>query len=211
MKVSKSYQFKELEEKMLAEAETKRAQWLEKNGFNENKETYVYFQRDSYNVKDQLKDAGFHFSSFLLWHAPQVPEGYEDKVIKVHFNEVCCFSAWGDGHYIKDARSKIEGAIKQAQPPILSEWIGNIGDRIKELPVILTLVRGFEGQWGYSQLVRFEDERGNVLKWFTSVDLSDYSVGDQIQLTATIKDHIEDKYEDNAHVTIITRAKLKVA
>ena len=47
-----------LKAKMKAEFATKRAQYLEKMGFNKDEVTYIYFPADSYNVKETLKANG---------------------------------------------------------------------------------------------------------------------------------------------------------
>ena len=203
----------ELEKKMQAEFAANHAKWLDKNGFNENEETFIYFPNDSYSIKDKLKEAGFRFSSFLLWHAPQIPEGYEDKVIKMRLKECAEICAWGTANYFPGIRDKVENALKEARPhiDINSEWVGEIGERLKEIPVTLSFVRGFEGYYGFSQIVKFQSEEGNYFTWFTAVNLSSYEIGDKLLLTGTVKDHIEDKYMDNAHVTLLNRCKLKVA
>lgn len=203
----------EKEKKMKEEFTENHTKWLDKNGFNENEETFIYFPDDSYNVKNELKEAGFRFSSFLLWHAPQIPEGYEDKVIKMRLEECAETCAWGTANYFPGVKNKVEDALKKARPriDINSEWVGEIGERLKEIPVTLSFVRGFEGHYGFSQVVKFQSEKGNYFTWFTAVDLSSYEMGDKLLLSGTVKDHIEDKYMNNAHVTLLSRCRLKIA
>lgn len=91
---------------------------------------------------------------------------------------------------------------------INSQWIGEEKERVRGLSVTLTDIRGFEGYYGYSQIVRFVTEDGNILKWFTGVEIP-FEIGDTLTLDGTIKQLVEDKYEDDAQVTILTRCKIR--
>jgi ribosomal protein S27AE len=42
------------EKKMKEEFAENHVKWLDKNGFNENEETFIYFPDDSYSVKNEL-------------------------------------------------------------------------------------------------------------------------------------------------------------
>lgn len=192
------------EQKMKAEYANKRAKWLEENGFNENLTTFVYFPADSFEVKDNLKDAGFKFNRSLLWHVAMIPTGYEESCIEVSFNEIGEFSAWGEGHFNPDAKKIIENKIKKARPASKSQWIGEEKDKIVDLPVVLVSIHGFETRYGYSQVVKFLNG-DNIITWFTAVDIK-FEPGDNILLSGTIKKL--DEYKGEAQ-TIMTRCKLK--
>ena len=200
----------EREAKMLAEYDDKRKKWIADNGFNEEGVTYVYFPADSYDVKEDLKEAGFRFNYSIFWHIAEVPEGYADKVIEVHLDDVVEFSAWGEGHYTMETKEKVEAAMKAARPHVdsVSEWVGEGKDKITDLQATLVDIHNYQTHYGLSSIVKFVTSEGNILKWFTSVNLA-FSVGDEVLISATIKELITDKYEDDAKVTVITRAKLK--
>jgi hypothetical protein len=87
-----------------------------------------------------------------------------------------------------------------------SEHIGNIGERIKGIKAVITMVRGFDGQFGECFMVLFEDSDGNKFKWFTSTDV-DYEVGDEVVVTGTVKKH--DAYK-GVKQTVLTRCNIKV-
>lgn len=216
MEASKEKTFQKKEEerkaKMLAEYNNKRKKWLEDNGFNENEITYVYFPSDSYEIKEKLKELGFRFNYTLLWHIAEVPEGYEDKVVEISLRDIAEVSAWGDAHYIEGAKDKVVGIMKAArpQPTHTSEWIGEVKDKFTDLAVTLVKVHGFTSKFGYSQIVVFETETGDLVKWFTAVNIP-FESGDKLLLSGTIKELTEDKYEDNAHVTLVTRCKMQEA
>lgn len=194
----------EQEQKMKAEYEEKKQEWLEKNGFNENLTTFVYFPADSFEVKDKLKEAGFKFNNSLLWHAAAVPQGYEESCVEIHLDEVVELCAWGTGNYKPTARTTVEEILKAARPASKSQWIGEEKEKLTDLPVTLVSIHGFEGRYGYSQVVKFHNG-DNILTWFTATHI-DAEPGDSLLLSGTIKSH--DTYDGEA-ITIMTRCKLK--
>lgn len=197
----------ERERKMKAEYADKRAKWLEENCFNENLTTFVYFPADSFEVKDSLKDAGFRFSKNLLWHIANIPEGYEDKVVEITLDQVAEIGAWGEGFYRPDARAFVDDMLKNCRPveESTSEWLFEEKERFYDYAVILKSVRGMETRYGYTQLVKFEDANGNILQWWTAVEIK-AEVGDQVLLTGSVKAH--DEYK-GVKSTTVTRCKIK--
>ena len=195
------------EQKMKAEYADKRAKWLEENCFNENLTTFVYFPADSFEVKDSLKDAGFRFSKNLLWHIANIPEGYEDKVVEIALDQVAEIGAWGEGFYRPGARTFVDDILKNCRPieESTSEWLFEEKERFYDYAVVLKSVRGMETRFGYTQLVKFEDANGNILQWWTAVEIK-AEVGDQILLTGTVKAH--DEYK-GVKSTTVTRCKIK--
>lgn len=195
------------EQKMKAEYANKRAKWLEENCFNENLTTFVYFPADSFEVKDSLKDAGFKFNHSLLWHIANIPEGYEDKVVEITLDQVAEIGAWGEGFYRPDARTFVDDILKNCRPAeeSTSEWLFEEKERFYDYAVVLKSIRGMETRFGYTQLVKFEDINGNILQWWTAVEIK-AEVGDQVLLTGTVKAH--DEYK-GVKSTTVTRCKIK--
>jgi len=89
-------------------------------------------------------------------------------------------------------------------PASTSEWIGEKGDKILNLPVTLVSIRGFQGKYGFSQVIKFKTEEENVLTWFTTVNIK-IAEGDNCVLSGTIKSL--DTY-NNEKITVMTRCKL---
>ena len=195
------------EQKMKAEYANKRAKWLEENGFNENLTTFVYFPVDSFEVKDSLKDAGFKFNRSFLWHIADIPEGYEDKVVEITLDQVAEIGAWGEGFYRPGARTFVDDILKNCRPieESTSEWLFEEKERFYDYAVVLKSVRGMETRFGWTQLVKFEDANGNILQWWTAVEIK-AEVGDQVLLTGTVKAH--DEYK-GVKSTTVTRCKIK--
>ena len=196
------------EQKMKAEYANKRAKWLEENCFNENLTTFVYFPADSFEVKDSLKDAGFKFNRSLLWHIANIPEGYEDKVVEITLDQVAEIGAWGEGFYRPDARTFVDDILKNCRPveESTSEWLFEEKERFYDYAVVLKSVRGMETRFGWTTLIKFEDDHGNILDWWTNTDVK-AEVGDRILLTGTVKSHNEYK---GIKSTTVTRCRLKI-
>ena len=196
------------EQKMKAEYANKRVKWLEENGFNENLTTFVYFPADSFEVKDSLKDAGFKFNRSLLWHIANIPEGYEDKVVEITLDQVAEIGAWGEGCYRPNARTFVDDMLKNCRPieESTSEWLFEEKERFYDYAVVLKSVRGMETRFGWTTLIKFEDDHGNILDWWTSTDVK-AEVGNRILLTGTVKSHNEYK---GIKSTTVTRCRLKI-
>lgn len=191
------------EEEMKAGAEKKRQDWLQKNGFDAEGNTYIMIGLNTYEIKDELKAKGWKYNDFLRWHAAS-PAGYEDNVYKMHWTEGFQTTAWGDMHPISGIQAKVDALINDAKPQSNSDWVGEVGKRLHDIPVTLVSIYAFEGRYGLSQVVKFVDENQNILTWFTSVEIK-LEVGDSCFLSGTVKEHSEYKGERN---TVLTRCKI---
>jgi len=191
----------EAEARMKAEYADKRKKWLEDNNFSEDGFTYV-ITGDSYSIKDELKDAGFKFDYVLLWHKAD-PAGYEDRTLKISLDEVVEINAFGVGHYKEGAKDYVESLLRSTSPESASEWIGEVGSVITR-EVKLILRKNFETRFGLSTVYRFEDAEGNILVWFSSVEIHK-EAGDQFKIKGRVKSH--DEYK-GIKQTILTRCTI---
>ena len=195
----------EQKKKMEEEFASNRVKWLEENGFNEDEITYVYAGADSYQIKDELKEAGFRFSANLKWHKATRDEKYADNLIEVKLGDLAQWSAWGKASYNSDAQKIVEEKIAAVQPESTSTWIGEVGDKLKDIKVKLTRKYNFNGKYGVTTVYNFVTEDGNNLTWFSST-YQPYDIGEWVKIKyTTIKDHSEYK---GVKSTIITRTKL---
>lgn len=195
----------EQKKKMEAEFETNRIKWLEENGFNTDEVTYIYAGADSYQIKDELKDAGFHFSSTLKWHKPTRDEKYANNLIEVKLSDIAEWSAWGKASFNRDSQKIVEEKIAETQPKVDSNWIGEVGDKITNIKVQLIRKYTMDGKYGVTTLYGFQDENGNIINWWSST-FQEVELNDWVMITrATIKKL--DEYK-GVKQTIITRAKL---
>ena len=188
-------------------ASYKEGEWFKKNGYNEKGLTYVYFPADSYEIRDTLKDAGFKFDKVLLWHAPEIPAGYEDKVIEVWFDALGVMTAWFEGFYGPDANTKVRTRVKEMQPAkeTISEWIGEIKDKVTFTGRVI-MNKPVSTKYGITNLIKFEDENGNIIQWWTTSSAVEIlESGLTFTMTGTIKSLDEwngDKF------TTVTRCKI---
>ena len=168
-----------------------RAEWLEKNGFSQDGITYCIYGDDTYAIKDYLKEQGCKFSPLLKWHAPtkvEVPEGY--GFVEFKFEELAEWSdAEGTVFYYENSKNIVDRRFKEVEGPSLSEYIGEVGERIRNLTAIFKSSRGFAGAYGWTNIYTFESG-ADVLVWFTQKDLT-LEKGAIIDLTGTVKKHEE--------------------
>lgn len=190
-----------LEKKMKEEFDTKKSEWLEKEGFNDNLTTFVV-TGDSYSIKEELKAAGFRFNNHLKWH--RATPG-EFPCIEIKAEEVLDFSAWGTGSYHADAQKVVQDKLDALKPKSTSEWVGEEKDRITDLLVTVKNIHRYESRYGYGRIYTFEDENSNIIKWFTSSN-PQIDAGEQVLMSATIKELSEYKGEKQ---TVIIRPKFK--
>lgn len=166
-----------------------KAEWLEKNNFNKNGETWIICGGDTYAIKDELKELGFKFSPILKWHINaiiEIPEEYH--LFKVSFETVYEWNdTYNNAYPLAAAKEKIEAAMRAFDKPSLSNFIGIIGERLRNVPAIYISQRGFNTQYGYTLLHTFQIGE-DVLVWFTQKELN-FEKGQSILLSGTIKKH----------------------
>jgi hypothetical protein len=85
-----------------------------------------------------------------------------------------------------------------------SEWIGELKQRLKGLVFTVTFTKTIEGHYGTKQLTKGHDADGNLLIWWASGGTW-LDQGHTYELTATVKSHDRDSYQNDAKVTEITR------
>jgi hypothetical protein len=98
-----------------------------------------------------------------------------------------------------EARQEIK---KETKPAYISQYIGNAKERIERTLIVCGKTVCFS-QFGEIQLIRFKDELGNLINWFSS-RFFDWEDGAVINAKFTIKRH--DIY-DGKKITYINRLK----
>lgn len=165
--------------------------WLEKNGFSELGLTYVIWGDDTYSIKDWLKEQGCKFNPTLKWHSPtplDLPVGF--GTICFSFDEL---GEWSDEHkdvfFYDNAKATVERKVREMEGPSLSEYVGEVGQRLRNLTAIFKSTRGFMGRYGWTNIHTFQVGE-DILVWFTASDL-DFEYGTIVDLTGTVKIHEE--------------------
>lgn len=162
-------------------------EWMEKNAFDSDGLTWCVFGEDTFSIKDELKKLGCKFSPVLKWHAGvplEVPIGY--GMFSIEFNEVLEWNEeQGMAYFLPDAQEKMDKKFAELQGPSLSEFVGTVGERLRNLTVKLKSAVGFDGNYGWTNIYKFL-YGDNELVWMTSKEL-EFEKGDILDLTGTVK------------------------
>lgn len=165
------------------------SKWKEKNGFSENGETFAVFGEDTYVIKDSLKENGFKYCPILGWHTSdpenlELPEGY--TLVRFAFEEICVWSEEDtNGYYTENSKNFVQQRFAELAGPSLSEFYGEVGERLRKVTAIYKSTRGFEGMYGYTHIHTFQIGE-DVLVWFTQKALG-LAKGTPILLSGTVK------------------------
>lgn len=181
----------------------------ESNGFNSEDKTYVYVG-NTYACKDSLKAAGAKYNPDLGWHSPQIIDIPDDcKMYEVDFNDLYnvnekgfCQSKINIKNYVKQLSD--EAFPPEEKPEASGEFLGEIGDRLRNINVTVSAVRSTETMYGTMNIYSFKDENSNTLVWMTS-SFQDIEPGQKYILSGTVKEH---KVFNNINQTQLSRCRL---
>ena len=144
---------------------------------------YMHNLRLSFHddVLDSERHAGLAISAVAAWH-----RALERELRLAKAREKDAVSAW-------------QGEKKDA----VSAWQGEKKERLKGVKVTLEMVRsiGDNGYGGWTRLLKFRDEAGNLYTWFTASETG-IDIGEQAVIDGTVKDHTEYK---GVRETLLTR------
>lgn len=196
-------------EEKLAAAEQKKVEWLKREGFGEQGTTTIYIAADSYSRKDELKANGWKYSTLIGWHTSFENAHKDDlfpaeSLMTLPWEDLVSFNIYGEGFWLSGAKAYVDSIKEAHKPKSASEWIGIEKDKIFDLSVVVKAVRGFMGQFGWTSVITFLHGESELV-WFTSTNFN-YAAGDQLIISATVKEHKEYK---GVKQTVITRVKVK--
>lgn len=186
-------------EKQKAEAPAKRQAWLDKYNIS-NGIVLVVAGCNTYNIKDELKEKGAKFYSGLGWFfgtdtAPNEISDPNAFLFQYDIEKLMYWNEVGGGPYFLDgALDEMKADIKQMiasrnKETSNSQFVGEIGERLRNMKATFVSSRYFEGNWGGSFVYTFE-VNNNIFTWFTQKMLT-INEGDVIDLTGTVKNHTE--------------------
>lgn len=190
---------------LAAHSEENMKKWWSKNGIGEDGSIYC-ITGDTYAIKDKLKELGCRFSPILKWYSPiplDLPEDY--PIIKFDFFELYEWQPQMKTAFLfENAKMKIEKKIAELQGPSLSEYVGTVGDRLRNITARYDSSHGFMGSFGWTYIHTFYCG-DNCLVWMTSKEL-ELEKGAVVDLTGTIVKHEEYR---NVKTTRINRCIIK--
>jgi hypothetical protein len=93
--------------------------------------------------------------------------------------------------YEREMTKKAKAEADAKLPP--SNWVGEIGQRIKDVRVKVVFTREFDGAYGLTTLYVMKDALGNDYKTFYSGSSWSAEKDDELLITGTIKKHEEYK------------------
>ena len=96
-------------------------------------------------------------------------------------------------------RRRIERQAQQEAAVALSEYVGEVGQRITLKAATVALLASWDGYYGTTWLYKFVDERGNVFIWRSS---RPFTAENGATIRATVKEH---SVRDGVKQTIVTR------
>lgn len=208
-------------EKARKTAGERNAKYLKSRGFSVDGFAWIVMGK-TFEIKDQLKAAGARWDNTFGWHFdhevtefPTVRISIEDKLTRLSFEypeetyDDKIGRYWADGTldfgdewpiqlYLKELRQKWEAD----QAPD-TEWYGSIKDKV-DLSVTLKTIRGFDGVYGWTSILTFEDRQGHQFVWKTG-SYVEVQEGAEVTLKGTIKAHTEYK---GIKQTELTRCKV---
>lgn len=197
-----------------AHADETNAEFFQKQGFNADGKTWVVLG-NTFEVKDQLKEAGCKFTGILGWHTDHQLEGYDMLMLDVSE----CYDKDYAGIYRWNLwkNDGLEAKIKEASQKAIasrskSQHVGNVGDRI-HIKATVTGFHWYTTQFGDVNIYTFTDSFNNVFVWKTSSSLDrivgnickPVLEGETVELKATVKGH--DEYQ-GIKQTVLTRCKV---
>ena len=190
-------------EKRIADNTKKRKEWLEKYNIT-NGSIYVVAGCNTYEIKDELKEQGAKYYDGIGWffgseNAPSEDNFVADGEFLFHINieDILYWTEANEGPYYKEGsveklkKKKKKESVNRAKAVSKSQWIGEVGERLKKKDAIFVSGRYFENEWGGKYIYTFKIG-DNVCTWFSQTIIDeDIEPGDKIVLSGTVKTHSE--------------------
>ena len=179
-----------------------------KFGFSADGVIYVMVEKNTYAIKDELKEAGARFMGAIRrWYFTEVNPKYE--TIKVGFDDL--YETHDDVNYvIRDYPEKIVKDMMPKTDRSGSDYIGEIGKKLSGEGEVLKVNHWTQSGFGYYNdcvdryCYTFLDLAGNILTWFTGKDM-DMKVGEKVSFIGTVKEH---SIYDGVKQTVLQRVKV---
>ena len=159
-----------------------------------------------------LKAEGWTYNSLLGWHTatPSCSIVSSYQMHTIHFDDIYnfIFDRITDKVYteIKSTAKEYMTHILKAYRPqdmVESQYVGELGDKLVGVPVVLESKRKFDSAYGESNIFLF-NMNGNILVWITKLNVA-AEIGSHMRLSGTIKEFKEFR---GCKQTRVTRCKI---
>lgn len=164
---AKAFEKKKMERK--AKAEELNKEFFERNSFSPEGKTYVALG-DSYSIKDQLKEKGFHFTKFIGWVSPVKVDGV--KTLELDASECYCSDYAGVYSWDSPRKAYFLGDKRLTEEEAMEDW---------------TWESGFHWDWNGAWLVKQANEE--IKEELPSEFIGE--VGQKISVEVTLKRRTE--------------------
>lgn len=185
-----------------AMAETNRKNWLKDHGIGEDELFFFPVGCNTYEIKDYLKEKGARYHNGYGWYfgTSTLPEDLElpdgGFLYQTKFDSIFEWTPNSKYPYIKSGaldefKSDVaQGIAARNKEKSVSQYIGEVGERIRKVEAIFKSSRVVNSEWGSSFLYTFEI-CGNVATWFTQSGIKDLEPGARVEFSGTVKKHTE--------------------
>lgn len=193
----------------VAKAPEDNARLFKKLGMNEEGKAWIVIGK-TFEIKDELKEAGAKYNDFLGWHFDHEVSKY--ACFEISIEEIAekddvgvweLFDTWWISKIIKEKRDA-------NAPKTESEYVGEVGQKIS-LEVTLKRIFTFETHFTYmgetAYIYKFADANGNTITWKTA-KFFEIEEGWSGKISGTIKEHSEYRGDKQ---TVLTRCKITEA
>jgi len=159
-----------------AEDKREHARWIEKNN--------LYWQERDEKLAAEA----------LAWAQSQPVTGVSDYLYNLG---VACRCGYVTYRTTGIVASAIQAYLKHQELEVKRRefekktrgHVGTVKKREVFGPLTVVGMNWFDGRYGTTTLLIFEDRAGNLLKWFASKELDDIEKGDVLTIKATVKKH----------------------
>ena len=167
---------------------------------------------NTYEVKDELKAMGFHFSKTFLWtiaseeEPKNLPKGLTP--FKIEWSKISYISPTdGKEHFCSDAEIKAYLDTLRYDTDETSAFVeGEIGVRY-DFDVKVISVREINSAYGTSFLHEFETTDGKTLTWFTQSLKQGFEEDEEAHIRGTIKEFKTFRGKKQTVLSRVMRAK----
>lgn len=176
-----------LEQELRAKAEQQNAEFLAE--YFPNGKVYIVANANRMPDKEfeELKQSGAKFSWFF-WYFTEP----QDRFLTIEFTpeEATYTDKYGHLCFTQYLDDLVYKKVKALEP--VSEWVGTVGEKLT-VTATFKYTASYDTKFGTTYVHRFVTAKGEILVWKTGTYSFHCEEDEQVEITATVKDHSEYK------------------